>query len=103
VVLIGSPGRSPAGQISGVRLAQGLRGTTLNTVIRALENARKPVVAGDQWRLHGRRTGAGHGLPLPRGRKGAQIALREVKLGLMPGAGGTPAPARLIGAERRST
>src|SRR5229473_3856911 len=71
----------------------------LNTVIRMLESAEKPVVAAISGAC------MGGGLELALGGhyrvavKGAQIALPEVKLGLMPGAGGTQRLPRLIGAE----
>jgi len=73
--------------------------SNLNTVIRVLESAKKPVVAA----IGG--VCMGGGLELALGChycvavKGAQIALPEVKLGLMPGAGGTQRLPRLIGAE----
>jgi 3-hydroxyacyl-CoA dehydrogenase len=71
----------------------------LNTVIRVLEGAKKPVVAAIGGAC------MGGGLELVMGChfrvavKGAQIALPEVKLGLLPGAGGTQRLPRLIGAE----
>ena len=49
--------------------------------------------------LHGRRPRAGARLPLPRRRPGAQIALPEVKLGLLPGRGRHAAPAARVGVE----
>ena len=48
-------------------------------------------------RVHGRRAGAGAGLPLPHRRAGCKVALPEVKLGLMPGAGGTQRLPRVVG------
>jgi 3-hydroxyacyl-CoA dehydrogenase len=72
---------------------------TLNTVIRMLEGANKPVVAA----IGGACMGGGLELALGCHYRvavtGAQIALPEVKLGLMPGAGGTQRLPRLIGAE----
>lgn len=72
---------------------------SLNTVIRALESASKPVVAA----IGGACMGGGLELALAChyrvAVKGAQIALPEVKLGLMPGAGGTQRLPRLLGAE----
>ncbi|CAG9164342.1 3-hydroxyacyl-CoA dehydrogenase NAD-binding domain-containing protein [Cupriavidus pampae] len=72
---------------------------TLHSVIRALEASAKPVVAA----IHS--VAMGGGLELALGcnyrvaAKGAQIALPEVKLGLLPGAGGTQRLPRLIGLE----
>ncbi|QET01499.1 3-hydroxyacyl-CoA dehydrogenase [Cupriavidus pauculus] len=73
---------------------------TLGSVIRALEASTKPVVAA----IH--TVAMGGGLELALGchyrvaAKGAQIALPEVKLGLLPGAGGTQRLPRLIGLEQ---
>jgi len=73
---------------------------TLGTVIRVLEASAKPVVAA----IHG--TCMGGGLELALGchhrvaRRDAQVALPEVKLGLIPGAGGTQRLPRAIGVER---
>jgi 3-hydroxyacyl-CoA dehydrogenase len=71
----------------------------LNTVIRVLDDATKPIVAA----IHS--VAMGGGLELAMGchfrvaQKGSQIALPEVKLGVLPGAGGTQRLPRLIGAE----
>lgn len=72
---------------------------TLPSLIAALENAGKPVVAA----LHG--VAMGGGLELALGchyriaAPGCRIALPEVKLGLLPGAGGTQRLPRVIGVE----
>jgi 3-hydroxyacyl-CoA dehydrogenase len=72
----------------------------LGAVIRALEGSAKPVVAA----LHG--VAMGGGLELALGAhyrvaaRGTQIALPEVKLGLLPGAGGTQRLPRAIGLPR---
>jgi len=72
----------------------------LRTVIAAIEAADKPVVAA----IHS--VAMGGGLELALGchyrvaSPGAQIALPEVKLGLLPGAGGTQRLPRAIGVER---
>ncbi|MET0962348.1 MAG: 3-hydroxyacyl-CoA dehydrogenase NAD-binding domain-containing protein, partial [Noviherbaspirillum sp.] len=72
---------------------------SLHTVIRAVENAEKPVVAA----IHS--VAMGGGLELALGchyrvaTPGAQIALPEVKLGILPGAGGTQRLPRVVGLE----
>ncbi|HEY3596104.1 MAG TPA: 3-hydroxyacyl-CoA dehydrogenase NAD-binding domain-containing protein [Paraburkholderia sp.] len=72
---------------------------TLGTVIEAVEGSAKPVVAA----IHS--VAMGGGLELALGAhyriaaRGAQIALPEVKLGILPGAGGTQRLPRAIGLE----
>src|SRR5881409_3919816 len=72
---------------------------SLNTVIRMLESAKKPVVAAIGGACMGGGLELALGCHYRVAVKGAQIALPEVKLGLMPGAGGTQRLPRLIGAE----
>ncbi|MFN0160485.1 MAG: 3-hydroxyacyl-CoA dehydrogenase NAD-binding domain-containing protein [Burkholderiales bacterium] len=75
-------------------------GPGLGEVIRALEESPKPVVAA----IHGVAMGGGLELALGChyriGSPGALIALPEVKLGLLPGAGGTQRLPRLVGIEQ---
>jgi 3-hydroxyacyl-CoA dehydrogenase len=72
---------------------------SLHTVIETIEASGKPVVAA----MHG--VAMGGGLELALGchyriaAKGTQIALPEVNLGLLPGAGGTQRLPRVIGLE----
>ena len=72
---------------------------TLHTVINAVESAGKPVIAA----IH--TVCMGGGLELALGchyrvvSPGAQIALPEVKLGILPGAGGTQRLPRVLGLE----
>ena len=72
---------------------------TLHTVINAVESASKPVIAA----IH--TVCMGGGLELALGchyrvvSPGAQIALPEVKLGILPGAGGTQRLPRVLGLE----
>ncbi|MET4575575.1 3-hydroxyacyl-CoA dehydrogenase NAD-binding domain-containing protein [Ottowia thiooxydans] len=71
----------------------------LLSVIRALENSLKPVVAA----VHSVAMGGGLELALGAHYRiaapGAKIALPEVKLGLIPGAGGTQRLPRVLGVE----
>ncbi len=72
---------------------------SLATVIELIENAPKPVVAA----INGTTMGGGLELALACHYRvaiaGAQIALPEVKLGLLPGAGGTQRLPRVVGVE----
>ena len=76
-----------------------LQEPNLLSVIRAIENSAKPVVAA----VHS--VAMGGGLELALGchyriaAPGAKVALPEVKLGLIPGAGGTVRLPRVLGAE----
>ncbi len=73
---------------------------TLHTLIRVVEDCSKPVVAA----IHSVAMGGGLELALGCNYRvavpGAQIALPEVKLGLIPGAGGTQRLPRLVGIEQ---
>ena len=72
---------------------------TLHTVLKTIEASGKPVVAG----IHAVAMGGGLELALSCHFRvavpGAQIALPEVKLGLLPGAGGTQRLPRVVGLE----
>src|SRR5438067_13250692 len=72
---------------------------TLHTLIRTVENSSKPTVAA----IHSVCMGGGLELALGCSYRvalpGAQIALPEVKLGLLPGAGGTQRLPRVLGLE----
>ena len=76
------------------------KNATIFDVIAALEGASKPTVAG----VHGAALGGGLEVALGChyrcGAAGSQYGLPEVKLGLLPGAGGTQRLPRLIGPER---
>ncbi len=100
VVLIGSPRAFSGGaDIREFGSPKATAEPSLNTVIRHLENARKPVVAAIGGACMGGGLELAMGCHFRVAAKGAQIALPEVKLGLMPGAGGTQRLPRLIGAE----
>src|SRR5450830_675673 len=72
---------------------------SLHTVINVIESSEKPVIAA----IHS--VCMGGGLELALGchyrvaSAGAQIALPEVKLGILPGAGGTQRLPRVVGLE----
>lgn len=79
------------------------REPTLRSVIALIEGAAKPVVAA----IHG--AALGGGLELALGchyrvaLEGASLGLPEVKLGVLPGAGGTQRLPRIVGVERALT
>jgi len=101
VVLVGADrGFSAGADIRELGSVKTRAEPTLATVIAALEAARKPVVAA----VHGVAMGGGLELALACHYRvaapGTQVALPEVKLGLLPGAGGTQRLPRVLGAER---
>jgi len=100
VVLIGGGKLFSAGaDIKEFGTPKALAEPTVRSLITALEQSNKPVIAA----IHG--TCMGGGLEVALGchyrvaTPGAQIALPEVKLGLLPGAGGTQRLPRLVGIE----
>jgi 3-hydroxyacyl-CoA dehydrogenase len=100
-VVITGAGRAFSGgaDIKEFNTPKALAEPTLHTVINVLENSTKPVVAA----IHS--VCMGGGLELALGchyrvaSPGAQIALPEVKLGILPGAGGTQRLPRVVGLE----
>ena len=76
------------------------RAPALPEVIAALESAKKPVVAA----IHGTALGGGFEVALAAHARvavpSAKVGLPEIKLGLIPGAGGTQRLPRLIGVEK---
>ncbi len=73
---------------------------TLLTVISAIEQSPKPVIAAIAGLAMGGGVELALGCHYRVASPGAQIALPEVKLGLLPGAGGTQRLPRLVGVER---
>jgi 3-hydroxyacyl-CoA dehydrogenase len=73
---------------------------SLNAVLDLIENCPKPVVAA----IHGTALGGGLEVTLAChyrvGVKAARFGLPEVKLGLLPGAGGTQRLPRVVGAQK---
>ncbi|RKU03222.1 3-hydroxyacyl-CoA dehydrogenase [Burkholderia sp. Nafp2/4-1b] len=100
IVLTGA-GRAFSGgaDITEFNTPKAVQEPTLHTVIRAVETSAKPVVAA----LHSVVMGGGLELALGAHYRvaapGAQVALPEVKLGLLPGAGGTQRLPRAVGLE----
>ncbi|WP_321868261.1 3-hydroxyacyl-CoA dehydrogenase NAD-binding domain-containing protein [Burkholderia ubonensis] len=100
IVLTGA-GRAFSGgaDITEFNTPKALQEPTLHTVIRTVEASTKPVVVA----IHSVAMGGGLELALGAHYRiaapGAQIALPEVKLGLLPGAGGTQRLPRAVGLE----
>ncbi|MFN5099301.1 MAG: 3-hydroxyacyl-CoA dehydrogenase NAD-binding domain-containing protein [Burkholderiaceae bacterium] len=104
IVLIGSgKGFSGGADIREFNTPKAMQEPSLHTVIRTIESCEKPVIAA----IHG--LAMGGGLELALGchyrvaSSAAQIALPEVKLGILPGAGGTQRLPRMIGLQRALT
>jgi 3-hydroxyacyl-CoA dehydrogenase len=100
LVLVGAgKGFSGGADIREFDTPKSLAEPNLHTVIRAIEASPKPVVAA----IHGMAMGGGLELALGCHYRvavaGAQIALPEVKLGILPGAGGTQRLPRVLGVE----
>src|SRR5438874_2228323 len=100
LVLIGAgKGFSGGADIKEFTSAKAFAEPTLRTVIKAIEGAKKPVIAA----IHGMAIGGGIELALGchyrLAAPSAQIGLGEVKLGLLPGAGGTQRLPRVVGLE----
>jgi 3-hydroxyacyl-CoA dehydrogenase len=100
IVLVGSgKGFSGGADIREFGTPRMMAEPSLHTVIQAVEASPKPVIAA----IHGVAMGGGLELALACHYRvaapGAQVALPEVKLGLLPGAGGTQRLPRAVGLE----
>ena len=100
VVLIGA-GRAFSGgaDIREFGTPRALAEPNLNTVIRIIEASSKPVIAAVGGVAMGGGLELALGCHFRVGIAGTQIALPEVKLGILPGAGGTQRLPRLLGVE----
>ena len=101
VVLIGAgKGFSGGADIREFGTPKSLAAPNLHSVLRAVEDCTKPVIVA----IHGVCMGGGLELALASHYRiatlDAQIGLPEVKLGLLPGAGGTQRLPRVVGVER---
>ncbi|SAL65610.1 fatty acid degradation protein [Caballeronia terrestris] len=100
-VVITGAGRAFSGgaDITEFNTPKATQEPTLHTVIKAVEGSAKPIVAA----IHSVAMGGGLELALGAHYRvatpGAQIALPEVKLGILPGAGGTQRLPRAVGLE----
>jgi 3-hydroxyacyl-CoA dehydrogenase len=100
IVIIGA-GKAFSGgaDITEFNTPKAMQEPTLHTVIDVVERSAKPVVAA----IHSVAMGGGLELALGAHYRvasaGAQIALPEVKLGILPGAGGTQRLPRVVGLE----
>jgi 3-hydroxyacyl-CoA dehydrogenase len=100
IVLIGSgAGFSGGADIREFGTPKVLVPPTLMTVISTVEDSAKPVIAAIGGVCMGGGLELALGCHYRVGAAGAKIALPEVKLGLLPGAGGTQRLPRLVGAE----
>ena len=98
IVLLGA-GRGFSGGADITEFTKPPRKPTLHDVLDTIENASKPVIVG----LHGMTLGGGletslachYRVAVP----SAKMGLPEVKLGLLPGGGGTQRLPRLVGVE----
>ena len=100
LVLVGSgKGFSGGADIREFGTPRAVASPNLPAVIRAIEMHSKPIVAGISGVCMGGGLEVALGCHYRVGVPGAQIALPEVKLGLLPGAGGTQRLPRLIGVE----
>ncbi|QIL79494.1 3-hydroxyacyl-CoA dehydrogenase [Diaphorobacter sp. HDW4A] len=100
IVITGAGGAFSGGaDIKEFGTPKSLQDPNLHSVIRALENCSKPVVAAIHTVCMGGGLELALGCHYRVGAPGCAVALPEVKLGILPGAGGTQRLPRVIGVE----
>ena len=100
IVLVGSARAFSGGaDIKEFNTPKALTEPNLHAVIRAVEGSGKPVIAAIGGVCMGGGLELALGCHFRVAAAGAQIALPEVKLGLLPGAGGTQRLPRVVGVE----
>ncbi|MDN3517710.1 3-hydroxyacyl-CoA dehydrogenase NAD-binding domain-containing protein [Aquisalimonas lutea] len=100
VVIAGANGSFSGGaDISEFGTPKMLAEPTLPTVINIIETSRKPVIAAIDGNCMGGGLELALGCHFRISTRGASVALPEVKLGLLPGAGGTQRLPRVVGVE----
>ncbi len=103
IVLLGAgAGFSGGADIREFGTPKALAYPNLRTLIAEIENSAKPVIAAIGGVCMGGGLELALGCHFRVAVPGARIALPEVKLGLLPGAGGTQRLPRLLGAEARA-
>jgi 3-hydroxyacyl-CoA dehydrogenase len=101
IVLIGAgKGFSAGADIRELGTPNASAPPNLADLIRAIEMSAKPVIAGVSGVCMGGGLELALGCHYRIGARGARIALPEVKLGLLPGSGGTQRLPRLLGVEK---
>ncbi len=100
IVLIGSDKAFSGGaDIREFNSPKALAEPNLHTLIRVMEEGRKPVIAAISGACMGGGLELALGCHFRVAVPGAQIALPEVKLGILPGGGGTQRLPRVVGVE----
>jgi 3-hydroxyacyl-CoA dehydrogenase len=101
IVLIGAgKGFSAGADIRELGTPKASASPNLADLIRAIEASAKPVIAGVSGVCMGGGLELALGCHYRIGARGARIALPEIKLGLLPGSGGTQRLPRLLGVEK---
>ena len=100
IVITGAGGAFSGGaDIKEFGTDKSMQEPNLHSVINAVENSGKPVVAAIHTVCMGGGLELALGCHYRVGAPGCQVALPEVKLGILPGAGGTQRLPRVVGVE----